>query len=264
LRANATGSTYEAVAAEDVGALRLRRLGVRHQRAIAEYLDTETARIDALIAKKQHLVSLLSQRWSALRAQELLHSLDPTTGHGELPRDWQVASLAMVARLQRGIDLPDSHRRDGSVPVVSSGGRSGWHDRVGVNGPGVITGRYGTVGSVFWEDGDFWPLNTTLYVKDFAGNLPRWVFYLLGSIPLDIDSAKSAVTGINRNVIGKLRVPRPPVAAQRTLAATLDAHDKATVSAITALGRQVRLLQEHRQALITAAVTGELEIPGAA
>lgn len=234
------------------------------QRATADYLDTETARIDALIDKKETLRARLLERHGSQRSEALLRGIDPVDGSGAIPNGWRVGSLGTVARLQRGLDLPDSARRPGGVPIVSSGGRSGWHDVVGVRGPGAITGRYGTVGTVYWEPGGYWPLNTTLYVRDFAGNDPRWVYHLLAAVPLDLDSAKSAVTGINRNVVGQLRVPIPPLEEQQRLAIQLDADAERCSQTVAALDQQLALIREHRQALITAAVTGELEVPGVA
>ena len=132
------------------------------------------------------------------------------------------------------------------------------------DGPGVITGRYGTIGKVFFVDRPYWPLNTTLYVKNFRGNHPRWVYHLLAAVPLDIDSQKSAVGGINRNVVGSLRVPRPPYKVQRSIAARLDTTQEDSLEACRKLEVQTRLLSERRRALITAAVTGEWTVPGVA
>jgi type I restriction enzyme, S subunit len=67
----------------------------------------------------------------------------------------------------------------GDVPIVSSSGVTGTHSDCKVRAPGVVTGRYGTVGQVTYVDKDFWPLNTTLYVFEFNGNDPRFVYYLL-------------------------------------------------------------------------------------
>ena len=124
----------------------------------------------------------------------------------------------------------------------------------------MITGRYGTIGEVFYVGKPYWPLNTTLYVKDFRGTHPRWVYHLLAAIPLDIDSQKSAVGGINRNIVGSLRVPRPSVATQRELAKCLDGVERASTEACKSLQAQIDLLYERRQALITAAVAGELAV----
>ena len=88
--------------------------------------------------------------------------------------------------------------------------------------------------------------------------------FLLESLPLEAESEKSAVGGINRNVIGKLRVPRPSLSAQQLIAARLVELRTRIDTARTSLARQVDLLREHRQALVTAAVTGEFSVPGAA
>lgn len=234
------------------------------QRAIADYLDTETARIDALIAKKRRMVELLNERFRSYRTSELLRGLDPITGKGLLPAGWSNVSLGVCVQLQRGHDLPDQRRVAGEVPIISSGGVSGWHTEAAAHGPGVVTGRYGTIGDAYFVDGPYWPLNTTLYVRDFRSNDPRWVLHVLSTLPLDSESAKSAVTGINRNVIGRLRVARPPTAEQRAIAGRVDEAKAKVDDAGAALNRQIDLLVEHRQALITAAVTGELSVPGVA
>ena len=235
------------------------------QRAIADYLDTETARIDALITKKRRLITLLEERWVVHRQKVLLGTLDPVSGIGSAPSgSWDVLNLGVLIELQRGHDLPADQRRPGSVPIISSGGPSGFHEIAAVPGPGVVTGRYGTIGEVFYVVVDYWPLNTTLFVKDFRENDPRWVYHLLAAIPLDAEKDKSAVTGINRNVVGQLRVPRPSAAEQRRLSELLDEANQAKSKLVARVQCQLDLLAEHRQALITAAVTGELRVPGVA
>jgi type I restriction enzyme S subunit len=238
--------------------------GLAVQRAIADYLDTETARIDALIAKKQRMIELLEARWGAKRNEAILRGVDPISGRGPLPASWDCPQLGVIVELQRGHDLPFEARREGSVPIVSSGGVTGYHDKPACAGPAVVTGRYGTVGEVYFMEEPCWPLNTTLYVKDFRGNNARWIAFALESIPLEAESEKSAVGGINRNVIGKLRVPRPPVSEQVQIAERLLRERELHVAAREKVTRQIELLREHRQALITAAVTGEIQVPGAA
>jgi type I restriction enzyme S subunit len=234
------------------------------QRAIADYLDRETARIDALIEAKRRMVELLGQRWQAIRNYKILHGFDPLTGSGCLPNKWQLRNLGSTVTLQRGHDLPSDRRSPGPIPVVSSGGVSGWHNQAACEPPGVVTGRYGTIGDTYFVDVPYWPLNTTLFVSDFRGNDPRWVFHALAALPLTVDAEKSAVTGINRNVIGMLKIPVPPVRDQEQLAQDIDASMVQSSNIVHRLDRQIELLQEHRQTLITAAVTGELEIPEAA
>jgi type I restriction enzyme S subunit len=264
LRAMATGSTFDAITAEDIGSLVVRLPSLSKQREIADFLDTETTRIDALIEKKRRMIVLAEQRFRSRAARTIFVGLNPITGEGELPDGWRRLRLGIAIALQRGFDLPDAERRDGPIPIISSGGRSGAHEVAMCDAPGVVTGRYGTVGEVHFIDEPYWPLNTTLFVADFRGNHPRWVFHLLRVVPLDIDAEKSAVTGINRNVVGALFVPLPPVAMQRELAAELDAEERRSAALEELLRQQISLLREHRQALISAAVTGQLDIAKAA
>jgi type I restriction enzyme S subunit len=89
-------------------------------------------------------------------------------------------------------------------------------------GPGVVTGRYGSVGSVFYVDEPFWPLNTTLYVKDFHGNEPKFVYYILSRFNFARFKDKTGVPGVNRNDLHKVPVYCPPVSHQRRVVALLD------------------------------------------
>ena len=113
--------------------------------------------------------------------------------------DWKLMELGEVCTLQRGMDLPKRLRTDGDYPLVTSSGIDGTHSIGPVKGPGVITGRYGTIGKVFFVETDFWPLNTTLYVRDFHGNDPRFIHYLLKTVDFQSHSGKSGVPGVNRN-----------------------------------------------------------------
>jgi len=234
------------------------------QQRIADFLDRETARIDSLIEKKRLMIELLDERFLAFTKHVVLAGLDPVTGSAELPDSWQQCRLGTAITLHRGFDLPETERREGSVPVISSGARAGSHDTATCAPPGVVTGRYGTIGAVHFIDQPFWPLNTTLFVSDFRGNDAKWVYYLLRVLPLDIDAEKSAVTGINRNVVGALHVPLPPVEAQVELARTLDNHAGHHARLTAALSAQIDRLVEHRQALVAAAVTGDLFLEEAA
>ena len=113
--------------------------------------------------------------------------------------EWQGMLLGDFVELKRGYDLPKKQRTAGEVPLVSSAGVSDTHGEAKVAGPGVVTGRYGTIGEVYYVEEDFWPLNTTLYVRDFKGNVPKFVYYFLKTIDYLQYSDKAAVPGVNRN-----------------------------------------------------------------
>ena len=141
-------------------------------------------------------------------------------------RRWTQKPLGHVIELKRGYDLPARMRVAGSVPVVSSSGITGHHRETKVRGPGVVTGRYGTLGKVYFIPDDFWPLNTALYVRDFKGNDPRFVSYLLCGLDFSGHSDKAAVPGLNRNHMHEevVRIPED-VSEQRAIAHILGTLD---------------------------------------
>lgn len=120
-----------------------------------------------------------------------------------IPDDWINCELGEVLTLQRGYDLPHRLRKDGKVPIISSSGVSGRHDKAMVSPPGVVTGRYGTIGEIFYVNEPFWPLNTTLYVRDFRGMTAEYAYHFLKTINFESHSGKSGVPGINRNDVHK-------------------------------------------------------------
>lgn len=111
------------------------------------------------------------------------------------------------------------------MPLVSSSGVSDFHNTAMVKGPGVVTGRYGTIGKVFYVEDDFWPLNTTLYVRDFKGNDPKFIHYFLKSVDFFAYSDKAAVPGVNRNHLHEAAVHLPGACEQKEIAGLLGALD---------------------------------------
>lgn len=142
-----------------------------------------------------------------------------------LPSDWQLKSLKEVATLQRGFDLPVNDRIEGDIPVFAANGPVGTHNVAKVKSPGVVTGRSGTLGKVHLVTTDYWPLNTALWVKDFHGNDPNWVFRLLSWMKLENHTRGTGVPTLNRNLVHVVEVPLPPLEEQRRIAAILDKAD---------------------------------------
>lgn len=161
----------------------------------------------------------------------------------KFPDGWTRLQLGKVATLQRGFDLPIQYRQGG----YGSNGIDGYHNKAAVKGPGVITGRSGSIGSVFYEDDNFWPLNTSLYVKEFHGNDHKYVARLLESLDLKNFSASTGVPSLNRNFVHPLIIYHPPVAEQQAIAAILDTMDEAIrrTEAVIAKLRQVKAGMLH-------------------
>lgn len=126
------------------------------------------------------------------------------------------------------------------MPVVSSSGITGFHREAKAAAPGVVTGRYGTLGAVFFVDRDYWPLNTALYVTDFKGNDPRFIAYFLRHLLKDYQSDKAAVPGIDRNVLHELKVRAPDLAIQLRIVDLVSRYD----DLIDNNRRRIKLLED--------------------
>lgn len=138
---------------------------------------------------------------------------------------WQDCTLGDVLTLQRGFDITKAQQSDGPFPVVSSSGVNSYHADYKCEGPGVVIGRKGTLGTAFFLEGAYWPHDTSLWVRDFKGNDPRFCYYLLKSLGLEKYDVGSSNPTLNRNHLHLLytRAPAPP--AQRAIADILSAYD---------------------------------------
>ncbi|MBT3053628.1 MAG: restriction endonuclease subunit S [Candidatus Thiodiazotropha sp. (ex Codakia orbicularis)] len=124
---------------------------------------------------------------------------------------WVEKLLKDVAPLQRGFDLPTHKLEFGGIPVVYSNGVQNYHNRGMAEGPGLITGRSGTIGKLhFIEAGDYWPHNTTLWVTSFNDNVPKFIYFLYSAIGLERFVSGSGVPTLNRNYVHacSARIPR--------------------------------------------------------
>ena len=143
--------------------------------------------------------------------------------------------------------------------MVSSAGVTDFHDVAMVDPPGVVTGRYGTIGKLFLISEPFWPLNTTLYVRDFHGNDPRFIYYLLQRFDFASFSGKSGVPGVNRNDLHVETVALPTnLPEQRAIAAALSSVD----SLLDGLDRLIAKKRDLKRAAMQQLLTGQTRLPG--
>lgn len=158
---------------------------------------------------------------------------------------WKKLQFRDFVTLQRGFDLPKSQMKPGEVPVFGSQSVVGFHYEPKVEGPGVITGRSGTLGKVQFTEEPYWPHNTSLWVKDFKGNSPRFVFYKLQTLHLERFNGGVSVPTLNRNVLDTLPVDVPARPVQAAIADILSAYD----DLIENNRRRMALLEESARLL---------------
>ena len=160
--------------------------------------------------------------------------------------DWRKLIFGDFLGIQRGHDLPDQNRRPGNVPILGSFGVTGFHDTVKAKGPGVTIGRSGaSFGVAAYTDKDYWPLNTALYVTDFKGNDPKFVFYFLKQFDFSAFNSGSAQPSLNRNNLYSISIGVPDTKEQKLISNFLSALD----ARIELLRETNRTLESIAQAL---------------
>ena len=267
IRANAVASTIANFNAERYGGLQLPWCTLPEQRAIADYLDTETDRIDTLISKKRRLIELLAEYRTALITHTVTRGLDPSPRLrpsgvdwlGDIPTHWEVRRLRHTCEFAYGDSLPSASRQPGKVPVFGSNGVIGCHDEPNTLAPVIVIGRKGSHGEVNFSDASVFAIDTTYFVDErYTSADLRWLYFALPCTELADESLDSAVPGLSReHAYGKC-LPVPPVSEQRAVADYLDT-ETANIDGLSSRVKSViKLLQEYRTALITAAVTGEI------
>jgi type I restriction enzyme S subunit len=159
--------------------------------------------------------------------------------------NWETLPLGNVLSFQRGFDITKAEQRDGPYWVISSSGPKSTNEQFKVEGPGVIIGRKGSLGTVFYSGANYWPHDTTLWVKDFHGNNPKFAYYFLQTMGLERLDAGSSNPSLNRNHIHTISVlwPSPPI--QRRIAGILSAYD----DLIENSQRRIKILEEMARRL---------------
>ena len=143
-----------------------------------------------------------------------------------VPDGWHDARFDSFCTLQRGFDLPIQNRSDGKYPIFGSNGIVGYHNESSVKAPCVVTGRSGSIGQVFYFEEDFWALNTSLYVKNFHGNQPKYVYFFLEQFDLSRFGTGTGVPTLNRNDVHCVEIRYPPRPEQKKIASILTSLDE--------------------------------------
>lgn len=173
-----------------------------------------------------------------------------------LPESWRAGKLQDVLELSYGKSLTKTERIDGDFPVYGSGGINGTHNQFLVEGPGIIIGRKGTVGSIYWENKDFYPIDTVFYVVPKRGFSLGYIYCLLETLGLETMNTDAAVPGLNRNNAYRLEVviPCPEVVTAYT-GITKPLSDKIAQNI-----KQNQTLATLRDTLLPKLISGELRV----
>lgn len=167
------------------------------------------------------------------------------------PKNWKKLQFIEAIELKRGYDLPTKDRCPGSYNIYGSNGIVGSHTKSMVKGPGIITGRSGTIGKVIFSEREFWPLNTSLYVRNFNGNDPKFCFYFLEQFGLKKYGTGTGVPTLNRNVVHKEKIVIPSdLKEQKAIADILETVDSKITILIQQRNETARLKKGLMQKLL--------------
>ncbi len=243
---------------------------IGEQRAIAAFLDRETAKIDALVAKKERLIELLQKKRAALITRVVTKGLDPNVPMkdsgvewlGEIPAHWGVKALKRLACLRAGVAITaESIEEVGAFPVFGGNGIRGFTSSYTHEGEFPLIGRQGALcGCLNFACGRFWASEHAVVAAPQAGVNAYWLALLLRAMSLNSYSESAAQPGLAVDTISALHVPAPDVSEQRTIATFLE-RETAKIDALVAKVREaIGRLKELRTALISAAVTGRIDV----
>ncbi len=263
LKARASGTTVLGIKQSELRKVRVPAFPLPIQQLIAGILSA----YDELIENSQRRIKILESMARALyREWFVLFRFPGYENHarvasslGKIPQGWEIGRLDDVLVLQRGFDLPKASRIEGTVPIIAATGVTGFHNEARVKAPGVVTGRSGTIGEVLYVQEDFWPLNTSLWVKEFPKGEPLYAYYLLSSLDLKQFNSGAAVPTLNRNDIHGMQVVVPPRDLQKRfqeIAGAMLAHSRT-------LDLKVQNLRRTRDLLLPRLLSGQIEIEAA-
>ncbi len=215
---------------------------------------------DELIENSQRRIKILEAMARALYREWFVHFRFP--GHenhprvdsplGEFPQGWEVKKFGDVVELNYGKALKKEDRRDGDYPVFGSSGIVGTHDAALVEGPGIIVGRKGNVGSVFWCDEDFFVIDTAYFV---TASLPlRYLFYVLPT--LNFINSDAAVPGLSRNQAYTLELLVPPTTLVEEFCELADTFERQ----VATLQLQIQNLRRTRDLLLPRLLSGQIDM----
>ncbi len=257
LMAAETGATAKHINMKDIRRLPLARLPeLPMQRRIGAML----ADYDDLIDNNRRRIKLLEDSVRLMFDEWFVRLRFPghqsTTSADSLPSGWSRLPLDETLILQRGFDLPSQDREAGDIPIYGSTGIVGFHNKAKVSGPGIVTGRSGTLGEVHFVAGDFWPLNTALWVKEFKRVTPLFALHLLRGMNLGQYNGGVSVPTLDRKVVHKAEIVLPPVA----LMARFDEVAKDVRQQIETLATMNEKLRTARDLLLPRLMSGELTV----
>lgn len=243
---------------------------LEEQITIAAFLDHETAKIDILIDKQQQLIELLKEKRQAVISHAVTKGLNPDVQMknsgvewlGEVPEHWVIQKIKWFATMKSGDFITsESIEIEDEFPVYGGNGLRGYSKRYTHDGKYVLIGRQGALcGNINYANGKFWASEHAVVVSPYGNNEVIWLGVLFGFMNFNQYSFSAAQPGLAVERIKDLHIPIPPSSEQKLISRFLDFEIQLFESIKDKCNQSITLLQERRTALISAAVTGKIDV----
>jgi type I restriction enzyme S subunit len=258
------------IAWEDLRTLPIVTPDIATQKRISNFLDRETAEADALVAKYERLIDLLEEKRVSLITQAVTKGLDPTVPMrdsgvdwvGAMPTHWKVMPLKRLVSMKSGEQITaEQISESGDYPVYGGNGLRGYTDSFTHDGAFALIGRQGALcGNINYANEKFWASEHAVVVTPRSELALLWLGELLRSMNLGQYSVSAAQPGLSVETIGNLRIPVPPRSEQAEIAELFEKRFRIDNDLHSKAARAIELIREHRSALITSAVTGQIDV----
>lgn len=253
---------------EDLYQYKIALPSFEEQQKIANFLDHETAKIDTLIAKQEKLIELLKEKRQAVISHAVTRGLNPDAQMkdsgvewlGEVPEHWLVGRLKNVLKIKNGKDYKHVEVEEGGYPVYGSGGVFKRSSSFLFDGTSVLFGRKGTIDKPLVVNGKFWTVDTMFYSEIFSNADADFIYYQATLFPFDLLSTNTALPSMTQEDLLQLGFIIPPLEEQKTIVACILEKSSKFSSLIVKCEDQIKLMKERKTALISAAVTGKIDV----
>ncbi|HBC9839391.1 TPA: restriction endonuclease subunit S [Escherichia coli] len=226
--------------------------------------DATLAAMTAISGKNADALAVFErehpEQYAELKATaELFPSAMQDSELGDIPEGWYLQRFSNIATLHYGKALKKTERIEGPYSVYGSGGITGSHNSYLVEGPGIIVGRKGSIGTLYWEDGKFHPIDTVYYVENKEGVPLTYLYYLMGTLNLSSMNTDAAVPGLNRDNVYRLETINPEIAILNEF----NNHVSALRNMIQRNKSSTETLTQLRDTLLPKLLSGEITLPEA-
>ena len=229
---------------------------IETQHRIADILSA----YDNLIENNRKQIKLLEEAAQRLYKEWFVDLRFPGYEHAKIvdgvPEGWFATNINAVMTFHRGYDLTKNNMVPGKYPVVGSTSIIGYHNQYKISGPGIVTGRSGSLGEYQLIWGNFWPHNTSLYVSDMKGHHVLYLYGMLQTVDFSSLNNGGAIPTLNRNTLSNIAVLEAPKALQQEYVHIAEPY----YQAMWREQQQILNLQEARDRLLPKLMSGEVEV----